>query len=51
MSVLVIVPDGISIHQKAVIPSHVFRGTLLCAAEYAGPNDIILLPPANKFNF
>ena len=51
MKVLVIVPDGMSSHDKLVIPSYIFRGTLLSAAEYAGPNDRILIAPANKFNF
>jgi hypothetical protein len=51
MKVLVIVPDGISLHEKIIIPSYVFRGTLLRTAEYANPSDIILIAPANKFNF
>ena len=30
---------------------HVFRGTLISVAEYADSNDLILIAPANKFNF
>lgn len=51
MRVLVVVPDGISAYEQNVIPSHVFRGTLLSVAGYADRNDLILIAPANKFNF
>ena len=51
MKILVVLPDGLSWVENKILPSHVYRGTLIGVTKYATPSDLILLAPANHFGF
>ena len=49
--ILIVVPEGLSSVAGSPLPSPAYRASLEAAKKIAQEGDIIVLAPANKFNF